>query len=31
MIRVPTDLKNKVRGAVQSKVLQHQMRKAARA
>ena len=30
MIRVPTDLKNKVRGAVQSKVLQHQMRKAER-
>jgi acyl-CoA thioesterase-2 len=30
MIRVPTDLKNKVRGAVQSKVLQHQMRKADR-
>ena len=30
MIRVPTDLKNKVKGAVQTKVLEHQMRKADR-
>ena len=30
MVRVPTDLKNKVVGAVQSKVLQHQIRKAER-
>lgn len=30
MIRVPTDLKSKVKGAVQTKVLQHQMRKAER-
>ena len=28
MIRVPTDLKNKVRAPSQSEVLQHQMRKA---
>ena len=28
MVRVPTDLKSKVAGAFQSKVLQHQMRKA---
>jgi acyl-CoA thioesterase-2 len=28
MVRVPNDLKHKVKGAVQSKVLQHQMRKA---
>lgn len=30
MVRVPTDLKNKVVGAVQSRVLQHKMRKAER-
>jgi acyl-CoA thioesterase-2 len=30
MIRVPTDLKDKVVGAVQSKLLQHQIRKAVR-
>ncbi|WP_461165074.1 acyl-CoA thioesterase [Arthrobacter sp. R4-81] len=30
MVRIPTDLKNKVVGAVQSKVLKHQMRKAER-
>jgi acyl-CoA thioesterase II len=30
MIRVPTDLKDKVVGAVQSKILQHQIRKAVR-
>jgi acyl-CoA thioesterase-2 len=30
MVRVPTDLKNKVVGAVQSKLLQHQIRKAVR-
>jgi acyl-CoA thioesterase-2 len=27
MVRVPTDLKSKVAGAFQSKVLQHQMRR----
>jgi acyl-CoA thioesterase-2 len=30
MVRVPTDLKDKVVGAVQSKLLQHQIRKAIR-
>jgi len=30
MVRVPTDLKNKVVGAFQSKVLEHQIRKAGR-
>ena len=30
MVRVPTDLKNKVVGAFQTKVLQHQMRKSGR-
>jgi acyl-CoA thioesterase-2 len=28
MVRVPTDIKSKVAGAVQTKILQHQMRKA---
>jgi acyl-CoA thioesterase-2 len=31
MVRVPTDLKSKVAGAFQSKVLEHQIRKAGRA
>jgi acyl-CoA thioesterase-2 len=30
MVRVPTDFKSKVAGAVQSKVMEHQLRKAGR-